>query len=103
MSDLRDGREHALVDGVNQIGNPIAAHRRTSEHVSEPNVGEVTDERAGAVGEGERVAPEEPLEGDEGRGHDREPYQRQSRFPSSETGVEEASQRSVGSSRRMIG
>lgn len=39
--------------------------------------------------EGERVAPEEPLEGGDAGSHHGEPYQRQRRLSSSEAGVEE--------------
>lgn len=70
-----DGREHALVDGEEDVGDARGADRRGGQHVLEAEVGEVADEGAGVVGEGEGVAPEEPLEGRYGGGHDREPDQ----------------------------
>ena len=36
------------------------------------------------------IAPEEPLERDDGRGHDREPYEREGGLAAGEAGVEEA-------------
>jgi hypothetical protein len=42
------------------------------------------------VREGKRVAPEEPLEGHNCGGHDREPDERESRLASGQAGVEES-------------
>ena len=69
----RDGCEHALVDGEEEIRDLGGAHGWCSEDVPEADVLQVSDVLAGGVGEGERVAPEEPLEGDDGGGHDGEP------------------------------
>lgn len=66
----RDGGEHALVDGEHEVGDSVGAHRGAGEDAPEAEIGEVTDEGAGGVGEGERVTPEEPLEGRDRRGHD---------------------------------
>lgn len=85
-----DGREHALVDGEEEVGDLVGAHGRAGEDVHEAEIREITDERAGGMGEGQRVAPEEPLEACDGGGHDGEPYQRQGRLAPSKTRVEEA-------------
>ena len=47
----------------------MAADRRGGQHVPEADVVEVANELAGGVGEGEGVAPEEPLERCHARGH----------------------------------
>jgi hypothetical protein len=44
------------------------------------------------VGESKRVTPEEPLEGDDGGGHDGEPDQGQRRLSPSQTGIEETAE-----------
>lgn len=41
------------------------------------------------MGESQRIAPEEPLKGDDSRRHNRQPYQRKSRLAPRETRVEE--------------
>lgn len=69
----RDGAEHALVHGEEQVRDAARADRRPREDVLEAEVGEVADEGPCCVREGEGVAPEEPLEGGYGRGHDAEP------------------------------
>lgn len=70
---LRDGSEHALVDGKEQVGNSGASNARTAEHVAESDVGEIANELSTSVREGQRVAPEEPLEGHDTDGHHGEP------------------------------
>jgi hypothetical protein len=72
-----DGREHTLVDGEQEVRNAARANRRLGEHVFEAKVGKVSDVRTGSVREGQRIPPEEPLEGGDGCGHDRQPDQRQ--------------------------
>ena len=64
---LRYRSEHALVDGEEEIRDLVAANRWRGQGVPESDVVEVTDEFSRCVGEGERKAPEEPLE----RGHAR--------------------------------
>jgi len=68
-----DAGEHALVDGEHQVGDLCGADGGGAEDVAEADVVHIADVRAGGLGEGQRVAPEEPLEGDDGRGHDGEP------------------------------
>lgn len=91
----RDGNrsEHALVHGKQQIGNLSRSHGGSCENISEANVVQVAEELAGTVGEGERVTPEEPLEGDHGCGHDGEPDERQGGLSPCQTGIEEARER----------
>lgn len=48
----RDGSEHALVDGEEQVGDFRAAHGRSSQDISESNVIEVADEFASRVRKG---------------------------------------------------
>ena len=67
--DIRNCREHALVDGNQQIRNPGASNAGLIKHISEADIGEVTNVRVGSVGEGEGISPEEPLEGDDANGH----------------------------------
>ncbi len=88
--NIRDGREHALVDRKHEIRNFRASNRRCSEGVSETNVLKIADELAGCMREGEGIAPEEPLEGCDTGSHHGEPYQRKSRLSPRESGVEEA-------------
>ena len=85
-----DGREHALIYGEEKIGDLVGADGGACKNVHEAEIREVTDEWAGRVGECQRIAPEEPLEAGDARGHDGEPYQREGRFASSKSGVEEA-------------
>ncbi len=68
----------------------MTANRRGGQHVPKTNVVEIANELARRVGEGEGVAPEEPLEGCHPRSHHREPDERQRRFPPCEAGVEKA-------------
>lgn len=48
----RDGSEHALVDGEEQVGNLYAPHGRSAQDVSESNVIKVANEFASRVREG---------------------------------------------------
>lgn len=50
---LRDGREHALVDGKEEIRDPPTANRWSGQHLSETNVGQIPNESPGRVREGE--------------------------------------------------
>lgn len=59
--DIRDGREHALVNAKYQSRNTGGTHGWLSLYVPESKVPEVTNVSVGAVAEGERVAPEPPL------------------------------------------
>lgn len=68
--DVRDGSKHALVDAKQYVRNTWAADRRRCENVPQADVLEITDEFARTMGEGERIAPEKPLERDNGGGHD---------------------------------
>jgi hypothetical protein len=86
----RDRCEHALVDGEQQIRDLRRSDGRGTENISEANVFQIADKFPPGVREGEGVAPEEPLEGDDGGGHDGEPYQGQGRLPPSETRIEES-------------
>lgn len=63
-----DGRKHALVEHEQDVGD--GRHDGGgAQHVHETKVVQVANVLAGRVRERERVAPEEPLEGDEGRAH----------------------------------
>jgi hypothetical protein len=86
----RDGGEHALVDGEQQVGDPGGADGRRGQDVAEADVLKVTDVLAGRVREGQRIAPEEPLEGDDGGGHDGEPDEGEGGLAPCEARVEEA-------------
>lgn len=69
--DSRDGGEHALVDGEEEIGDFGASHGRRAQDVSESNVIEVADVLASRVGKGQGIAPEKPLETDQSGRHQR--------------------------------
>lgn len=68
-----DGGEHALVNGKHEIRNLAGSDRGGTENIAETNVAQVTDELAGGVREGEGIAPEEPLEGNEAGGGNGKP------------------------------
>lgn len=68
-----DGGEHALVNSKHEIGDLARSDRGGTENIAESNVAQVTNELAGGVGEGEGIAPEEPLEGDEAGGGNGKP------------------------------
>lgn len=70
---LRDGSEHSLVDGKEQVWYSAATDRRLRQDVTEANVGQVSDESPGGVGEGQRISPEEPLKRSNTDGHHRQP------------------------------
>lgn len=69
-----NGSEHTLVDHVEDIGHR-GNNGGSTQAVLEAKVVKVTNELVGGVGESQRVAPEEPLEGNEGRTHDGGPQQ----------------------------
>lgn len=65
--DIRDGGKHALIQTKKDIGHLGAADRGLAEDFFEAEVGQVADEGVRAcVREGQAVAPEEPLEADDG-------------------------------------
>lgn len=74
QANVRDGREHALVDGKEQIGDLGAAHGGSCQHVPETNVIQISNEGIGAFRKGERIAPEEPLKRHHAHRHTRQPY-----------------------------
>jgi len=59
--DIRDGREHALVDGEQKVRDLGTSDRGRSENILESKVVEVSDKLTSAVAEGKRVTPKEPL------------------------------------------
>lgn len=85
-----DGSEHALVDGIDDVGETGSSGRRLSENMSEADHFQVTDVLARTMRECEGVSPEEPLEGYDGDGHERKPDKGERRLPTGETRVEEA-------------
>jgi hypothetical protein len=64
-----NGREHALVNSEEQVWNLCAPDGRLSKDVSETNVLKIADIGSRGVGEGQGVAPEEPLKAHNGSGH----------------------------------
>jgi hypothetical protein len=88
-----DGSEHELVDAKNKGGDADAAHGGLVEDTFEGKVLEVADEGVGAVGKGEGVAPEEPLEGDDGQGHHAEVDHAEGILATEEARVEKADTR----------
>ena len=87
---LRDGCEHALVEAEQDVGDLAAANAGVTENLHETKVGEVTDEGAALMGEGERVTPEEPLKSDDRDRHERKQDQREGRLAPGKTAVEKA-------------
>lgn len=63
--DGRQGRKHGLVEGKEEGGDLARALRRRIEDVDEAKVTKVADKLGSSLGEGERVAPEEPLDRNE--------------------------------------
>ena len=82
----RDGGEHALVEHEQNVRNTtdILAHG-----LHETEVVEGAEERVAGARESERVAPEEPLEGDNADREHREEQKLEGRFTAGETTVEE--------------
>lgn len=64
-----------MINGKEEVGYSVAADRRLRQDIPEAEVGQITHELASSVRKGERVPPEEPLEGCDSRGHHGEPYQ----------------------------
>ena len=73
--DLRDCREHALVDSKEKVWNLVACNGRCSQDITKANVFKISDVFAGGVRESQRVTPKEPLEGDYAGCHHRKPDQ----------------------------
>lgn len=104
-----NGSKHTLVDHVEDIG-----HGRddggSTQAVLEAKVLKSTNELVGVVGKGQRVAPEEPLEGNEGRTHNGGPQQRhrvlltgQSRVQQTDTGNHDPDQGGGGHNPDHVG
>lgn len=87
--DLRDGGKHALVEAEQQVGEIGATDRRLGESLHETKVGQVTQERAAGMGEGQAVTPEEPLKINNGHGDQGQHDEGERGLASSKTGVEE--------------
>lgn len=69
-NDLRDGREHHLVDGEEKIRHLCTTNTGLCKNALEAEVCQVANiVIVGAVGESERVSPEEPLKGNYADGH----------------------------------
>jgi hypothetical protein len=68
-----DGCEHSLVDCEHEVRDLGRANGWRAEDIAKADVFKVTNEGARAAREHERIAPEEPLEADQGCGCDREP------------------------------
>ena len=83
-------REHALVGAEKEGGDSRRSDGWLSLDADETKVFQVADKRRGGVGEGERVAPEEPLERSDGDTAHREEEHRQGVLPSQETGIQQA-------------
>jgi hypothetical protein len=88
--NLRDGSEHALVQAEENVRDAAATDGGLGEGFPEAEVGQVAKEGAAGVGEGQGVAPEEPLEGDDGGRHHGQPDEHEGRLAAGETRVEEA-------------
>jgi len=69
--NARNSREHALINRKQQIRDPRTAYTGSTQDIPKANVLQITDERVRRVREGQGVAPEEPLEGDDADGHAR--------------------------------
>lgn len=61
QDNSRNSSEHALVHRKQDLWDLRASWRRRRQHIAEPDMAKVTN-IAAARAEGERVAPEEPLE-----------------------------------------
>lgn len=85
----RNGREHALIQAKEKVGNLGAADRGLGEGLHETEVAEIADIGAAGMGEGQTVSPKEPLEVHHGDRQHRQHDEGEGRLPSSQTGVEE--------------
>lgn len=72
---VRDGGEHPLVETEEEIRDMGAPNAGLAEDIHETKVGEVANEGAAGVREGQGVTPEEPLKADNSYGHHGEPNQ----------------------------
>ncbi|KAI3476989.1 hypothetical protein L1887_61419 [Cichorium endivia] len=90
--DHRDGGEHHLVDAVQQLRQHRASGRGTNVHAHQTKVVQTyADELVGrGWREGEREAPEEPFERDDGHQAHGHPQHRQRRLFTQQTRVEES-------------
>ena len=52
LRNSRDGSEHALVNGKEEIRDLGTTNTRLIQHVPEPDVREISDVGVGSVGEG---------------------------------------------------
>lgn len=83
-----DGAELHLVERVQELRDEGRARRGDGEGVHKTEVVQVTDETVGCSrAEGQRVAPEIPLEDDDGEGHHCDPNQRKGGFSSGKTRI----------------
>jgi hypothetical protein len=71
--DIRDGREHALVDGEHQIGNAWASNGWSAQNIHISKIIECANVLSSLVRKGERITPEKPLEADDRSRHDGKP------------------------------
>ena len=62
MINLRDSREHPLVDSEEEVRNSVTTDRWSSMQPLETEVVHVTEKLPGGWRECERISPEEPLE-----------------------------------------
>lgn len=82
--------EHHLVEGVEELRNKRRARGRRAQRVHEAELLEVADEAARARGaEGQRVAPEVPLEDGDAEGHEASPHKRESGLSPRQARVQE--------------
>ncbi len=80
-----------LVERVEEVRHERTALAGHAERLHQTELAQIADEGVAGVGaEGERVAPEVPLEGDDGHGEHAGPDHAQGRLSAGETGVEKA-------------
>ena len=83
-----------LIEAVEQLRDQRRPWTGRSEGIPQSKMGQIADEsRCALGGKGEGVAPEIPLEGDDGEAGHADPYHGQGGFPSRQAGVEEAQAR----------
>lgn len=86
--DIRNRGEHALVQTKEQVRDLGASHTGLTQDLHEAEVGQIANEGAAGVAEGQTIAPEEPLEPHDRYTHHGEPYQGKGRLATGKTAVE---------------
>ena len=70
---VRDSGEHALVHTEHQVRNSRASNRWSTKDIHQTKVVKISDVLSCSMRESQGITPEEPLEADDCRSHNRQP------------------------------